>query len=283
MYVTDKLVFVELHKTGGTHIGKLLDGLLNGDQVGKHNTLPKELTNRFILGSIRNPWDWYVSLWAYGCSGQGGVRDFTTSGIDLLYYFRLSNDMHLKRKILKIIFTQGFHDFTKSKIEWKNSYSDNNDPKCFQRWLRLMLDHDRRFDFGEGYGFSPVSKHSGILTFRYLKYFTSLNSKLYTDKNLSNLQNLDKYWEKYAIVSHIIRNEYLEEDLLSGLSAANINIETDQRKYVLDNKNKKTNTSKRRSTNYYYDQESINLVAERESLIIKNHNYKPPILEGHNQ
>lgn len=276
MYVTDKLVFVELHKTGGTHIGKLLDNVLDGVQVGKHNTLPKELINRFILGSIRNPWDWYVSLWAYGCSGKGGIRDFTTNGIDVLYYLRLSNDMQLKRKFFNILINQGLADYKKSKKEWEDSYSNYRDPKCFQKWLKLILDYDRRFDFGEGYGFSPVSTHSGILTFRYLKYFTSLNSKLYTDNKLNNRANLDSYWSQYAVVNYIVRNEYLEEDLLSGLEAANITLTKEQRKYVLDNKHQKTNMSKRNTTGYYYDQESIDLVAEHESLIINHHNYVAP-------
>jgi len=55
MFVSEKIVFLELHKTGGSHIGHLLSSLLEGEQVGKHNTLKGLYRNRTILGSIRNP------------------------------------------------------------------------------------------------------------------------------------------------------------------------------------------------------------------------------------
>ena len=71
MFVSEKIVFLELHKTGGSHIGHLLSSLLEGEQVGKHNTLKDLYRNRTILGSIRNPWDWYVSLWPMGVVAVG--------------------------------------------------------------------------------------------------------------------------------------------------------------------------------------------------------------------
>ncbi len=40
MFVSDKLVFTELHKTGGTHIYSWLSRLIGGEQRGKHNRVP---------------------------------------------------------------------------------------------------------------------------------------------------------------------------------------------------------------------------------------------------
>ena len=66
MFVAQGLIYLELQKTGGTHIRRLLERYTGGKPVGKHNRLPAGSDADFIIGSIRNPWDWYVSLWAYG-------------------------------------------------------------------------------------------------------------------------------------------------------------------------------------------------------------------------
>ena len=73
MFVSDQIVFIELQKTGSTHVRHLLTGLLGGSLKGKHNAPTPEILARGtpILGSVRNPWSWYVSLWTYGCQKKG--------------------------------------------------------------------------------------------------------------------------------------------------------------------------------------------------------------------
>ena len=80
MFVSEKIVFIQLQKTGCTHIAKLLSNLLEGRHIGKHNRATPELfTNqRSFLGSIRDPWEWYVSLWAYGCDKKGRIYQRVT-------------------------------------------------------------------------------------------------------------------------------------------------------------------------------------------------------------
>ena len=82
MFVNERLIYLQLQKTGCTHVAMLLDKLIGGEQVGKHNRLPARLESegRLIVGSVRNPWDWYVSLWAFGCEQCGGLADRLTSG-----------------------------------------------------------------------------------------------------------------------------------------------------------------------------------------------------------
>lgn len=81
MLVSDHLVYLELPKTACSHIRDLLKLLVGGDIVGKHNRLPGHLMqqNKMIVGSIRNPWDWYVSMWAYGCDRKGLLYKRLTS------------------------------------------------------------------------------------------------------------------------------------------------------------------------------------------------------------
>ena len=74
MFISDKIVFIHLQKTGGVHISQLLSKLLEGEKQPGHLQVDPEYHSRFIIGSMRNPWDWYVSLWAYGCAGKGGIH-----------------------------------------------------------------------------------------------------------------------------------------------------------------------------------------------------------------
>src|SRR5690349_15399636 len=75
MFVSDRIVFLELQKTGCTHIRNLLKEIVGGRLVMRHNQAPADLFtgDRFFLGSVRDPWDWHVSLWAYCCDGRGDL------------------------------------------------------------------------------------------------------------------------------------------------------------------------------------------------------------------
>lgn len=278
MFISEPLVFVELHKTAGSHIGRCLDTILDGRQEGKHNVVPSELHHRFILGSIRNPWDWYVSLWGFGCDGNGSVNHQTTRRFSFSYYWRQLNKEMGCRWLSPAQYTrQVLADARKPVDDWRAVYSDSSDPECFRAWLKMMLDPERRLDMGEGYGFSPLSAHSGLLTYRYFKLFTSLGDDLYRSSNLATREQLDSVWRDRAITNFIIRNEALEEDLLEGLELAGVEVSQDQRALIMEGKNQKTNTSTRKTADFYYDEESIALIQEKESFIIRQYNYQPPL------
>src|SRR5688500_14845666 len=86
MFVSDKIVFMELQKTGCTHIRNLLKEIVGGRFVERHiQADPQLFTNgRYFLGSVRDPWDWHISLWAYGCDNKGDFHsNVTTQGIRL--------------------------------------------------------------------------------------------------------------------------------------------------------------------------------------------------------
>jgi len=279
MFITDQLIFVELHKTAGSHIGRCLNKILSGKQVGKHNCVPVELQDRFILGSIRNPWDWYVSLWGYGCDKKGSAFSQTTHRYNLGYYWRqLNKEMGKDWLSPAQYFRQILSDTTKPVALWNEVYADSGNPELFRKWLQLMLDSHRRFDIGEGYGFSPLSAHSGVLTYRYFKLFTNLGENLYSLPSLADAAGLADVWEKHAITNFVVRNEHLEEDLIEALTRANIALTDEQRLFIQQGKNEKTNTSSRKSTSFYYDAESIALVKNKENFIISRYGYEPPVV-----
>ena len=70
MFISDQICFVELGKTGCSYIRKVLDqNIKSGKLTSIHDQISNNLLNskKLKIGSIRNPLDWYISLWSFGC------------------------------------------------------------------------------------------------------------------------------------------------------------------------------------------------------------------------
>lgn len=277
MFVAKDFVFLEMQKTGGSHILKLLRRYTHGENFGKHNRLIDAYKDKFIIGSIRNPWDWYVSLWAYGVSGKGAIRARTTKRVDFNYYYvGLPKSMGKNWLNINQLARAISNDITKPTQEWRLSYKSPDDPNNFRRWLKLVLDSKRKYDLGEGYAFSPLSKIAGLMTYRYFRLFT-LGDLIYKDDSLISHHGLQEFDRKWNILRAIIRNEHLEEDFIRVLDMAGYRLSPEQVQEVYDEK--KTNVSSRNATAYYYDRETIELVSEKEAYLINKYGYASPDAE----
>src|ERR687891_179097 len=69
MIVTDEFVFVHLPRSGGTFVSEIIKKFFpSAYEIGHHlsrELLPKEYSHLPVLGTVRNPWDFYVSLYHY--------------------------------------------------------------------------------------------------------------------------------------------------------------------------------------------------------------------------
>ena len=69
MIVTDRFVFLHLHKSGGSFVNRFLMACVPGSQpVGYHlprDDIPADARHLPILGTVRNPWDYYVSWYTF--------------------------------------------------------------------------------------------------------------------------------------------------------------------------------------------------------------------------
>ena len=69
MIVTDRFVFLHLHKSGGSFVNRfLLESLPSARQVGYHlprDDIPAQARALPILGTVRNPWEYYVSWYSF--------------------------------------------------------------------------------------------------------------------------------------------------------------------------------------------------------------------------
>ncbi len=268
MFKSQKLVYLQLQKTGSTHIAKLLSDILEGKQYTKHSRPPLSVhkKNKYIIGSIRNPWDWYVSLWSFGCLGNGGLYHRITSRIFTGLY-NLKYPLNTIRAFI--------NELIKPIDKWRHLYSDWKNPKLFRKWLKTIFNPKRRYDLKEKYGFSPISEYGGFLTYRYLYLYSRDVKKIYSKKYVGNINKLYEFDENNNMLCYVIRNENLENDLINILNKIGVSLSD---KIIAKIKSfRKTNTSKRKkSLESYYDRKTSNLVKEKEKFLIDKYNYSEP-------
>lgn len=281
MVIAERLVYVQLQKTGNSHIAKLLEQAIAGRQQGRHERPDhyERYRDRCIVGSVRNPWDWYVSLWAYCCSGRGTWYATTARwrSWKLAYHYRLAtsgegNSGPLARRALASF----CRNVTKPVSRWQTVYADYRNPELFRTWLGLIFADSRKYDLGDGYGISPVSRSAGLLTFYYLKLHSRDVTPLYADRRLADPHVLRKFDAENNVLDYVIRTERLEDDLIHALSSAGYDLTEEQEADIRRAGAKKFNTSEHLPPAFYYDRETIELIRQRDRLIVDKYGYEGP-------
>ncbi|MEX2596359.1 MAG: hypothetical protein WEC59_05450 [Salibacteraceae bacterium] len=265
MLIGDELIYLELHKTGCTHTRNILSKIdsLNAKPYGKHNKyheLPKKHRKNFDdkikLGNIRNPWDWYVSLWAFGCLKKGGLYNRVTESPNII-------PLKKARRFMK----HPYMLYNNPKA-WRKVYADANDSKLFRIWLKLIL-NDSDVYLGENYKKLPLSEFTGLLSFRYLNLYTYRNKNAFS--KIKSPKQLKSYNEENNFIDIIIPNEKIHTKLVDVapiIGASKKAVET-----VLSSSEQRTNASKREDYRHYYDEETMNLVKKKDQLIIDKFGY----------
>jgi hypothetical protein len=271
MFVSDKIVFLELQKTGCTHIRNLLREIVGGSFVERHNQAdPRLFTDgRFFLGSVRDPWDWHVSLWAYCCDGRGDFHDnVATTGMRLR-----GRGWRLRPFSLLLETLQSRPNWHAE--QWRRTFRDINDAGAFRAWLHMLHDENYWPDVHERYWRFPLNRFAGLMTYRYMRLFTCRKGELDTLRNVSTPDRLVEHERRNCFVDHFIRNEHLEADLLDGLALAKIPLPRQAAAGL--QKRPRTNTSStKRGSGYYYDAETEKLVGDRERFIVEKFGYVSP-------
>ena len=265
MFLSKDICYVELEKTAVNYIRESLSkNIEEGLIIGAHNFINDEirLEKPLFVGSIRNPYDWYVSRWSYGCMKKHQdslYHNFVKRRLRFSRNKDISNNISKKIKFF-------FNQFLTSTNFWKKLYEDPQNPVNFRIWLKSFLNSSKNNALAEHYFFSSLFNNSGYLTFRYLVMFTNPEKRylLYND-HIKNYEDLRKFDLENNYINHFIKFENLEEGINSSLKKIGKNFE---------NKTNNTNASNRiSSTDYYYDDEAKNLVKKYDRLIFEKHNY----------
>ena len=284
MIVTDRLVFLQLQKTAGTHIARLLVEEFSGrERFGKHRPLPPGFDpgERLIVGSIRDPWDWYVSLWTFGCRRRGGPFDRSTAPRSVWNALRDPGTRRVRgaRAAITSRVLAARHEWARPASSWRRLHSDAADPRLFREWLKLALDSRRRFDLFRDYGQSAVSAYAGILTFLYELLYLRDNTALFDRRLLPDLEALIRHDEANGVLGATIRTENLEQDFMDVLGKAGHAL-TPRQAERIENAEPTNTSDRRRALADFYDDEARELVAAREALIIRKYGYRPTGVPG---
>jgi hypothetical protein len=282
MLVGEKVIYLQLQKTGSTRITDLIQATVGAEERHKHDRIRRvdladpEIAARRIIGSIRNPWSYYVSLWSYGSRRAGGIYERTTGSA------RMDQPKDQRGVLNKRTVPLEERDEAAQKraATWATAYGPPDDREAFRRWIRLLNDPEHLGDMGEGYGKSAISRHSGLLTYRFMTLFTlgcvpgephlgGHNPMLDTYGHL-----LDHVAEN-LLCQDMIRMEHLADDLEAALEAAGYDL-TDEQRATIHAKadGRSENRTKHHPAAWYYDRATRKLVARRDRFVIERYGYE---------
>ncbi|MGI9317080.1 MAG: hypothetical protein ACR2QW_07095 [bacterium] len=271
MFVSKEIVFLELQKTGCTHIRNLLMEVVGGNLVEKHNQLSENFNTdgAILVGSIRNPWEWYNSLWAYGCDRKGAIYKRVTRK-------RGSSFRGLGwKKNPRSALSTFLEDLFRHPDKWRRTYQDVSDAGAFREWLSMVHDPATWNDLGDDYGNSNLSKTAGLLTYRFLKLFCCRKGAQSRLNDIKSSEELSQFDSDFNFMGFFIRNESLENDLLKALELSGVKVSPSNRTLIMSGT--RTNSSSRKyDVSYYYDKKSEDIVMNREMLVVKKFGYIPP-------
>lgn len=274
MLIADKLIFIEFRNTGASHVEKLLQKIVGGEVENKHRAPPEEiLSGRIIFGSVRDPWGWYLSLWAAGCAQQGDLYQRLTSDKT---WAKISEKIEANAKArgeqaaaeqVKRVVLPDDLSAERARTFW---YSDPENVEAFREWLRVACSLQTRRTVDPHMAKSPIGKIAGLMTYRYFNLYVRGASDI--PVTVGTQDGLRAFEASNSIVQHVIRQDSVTEDLIKALDRSGIALSDEQRKMIYDTKA----SGRPARIERFYDEESVELVARREKFIIERFGYHRP-------
>jgi hypothetical protein len=234
MIVTDKFVFIHMHKTGGQSLGHIIhDCVPSAKPIGYHypyHMLPAEYAGLPVVGMVRNPWDWYVSWYAFN----------TRPEINTPLFFIISDGFQAdcKRTIKNLV----------------NLCSDSPESQNYRNALIDILPETLEGNVGVG-----LTKDS-------IRNMPSSEFGYYSWQ----FQRMHGDIENEAL--HIGLFENLQQEFLSIMKELNVD-EVDVMQAKFDT-SPRMNASRHSHYSRYLDDELRDLIAQKESLLIEKYDYE---------
>ena len=258
MIVTDKFVFIHLHKSGGTFINKAIKSLFPcWQQIGYHyplNMLPRKYCHLPVLGVVRNPWDFYVSYYTFQQSlivqleskqAMPASKGFDPrNGIDILFEL-LSNNGKLSfeettANFLNLGTSTGKLDEVLEVMPTSLGRRAKNAPVHLQGFRGMNV---TRYDLA-----TICGTGDGLYTFLF-KHIYDEGQKVYFAKTDS-----------------------LRQDVITFCKHIGVRLNEHKKQYILNAKPE--NVSKHAHYSKYYNQALEKLVRERDAFVIDKFNFR---------
>lgn len=286
MFVGERLIYLQMQKTASTHIARILTDVVGGEQHQQHLRLEIEPGGRLVVGSIRSPWSWYVSLWSYGCRGGGGrwgIRNLLTERPPAVRDVARDALRHARatRSLPRTVIDE--HRRLRERHRgiptalWRPVYTDPTDANAFRQWLRLVFDPTRARDLHPLFGVSELRFAAGFMTFRYFRLFARSLDDLERSDAFATSDAVGAYDATSTVHDDMIRIEHLDEDLPRVLGRAGYGLDPAQTERLREWCSARTNVSPHEADAFYYDAETSAMVADRDQLLVSKYGYRPPV------
>jgi hypothetical protein len=250
----DKLIYLDVYKTGSTHVFNVLKKVTGKKplRVSRHSALTEVhrlrwKNGKFVFATIRNPWDWYVSLWTFGANEDKS-------------------------------FSQKVRDAAGEELGRK--LYDHADPKAsFPLWLKTVLDPDfiARME-GKSLATSGMAEIMGVYSYRFMRITTPFPSIMLRRWNIGSIDRAIAYQKRWATYDEIYRSEQLDETLAQLVSERGeaLGFRPDALKFVKRSEKLHKNPSARTLSSYrdYYTDELAELVGRRDRMIVDMFDYR---------
>src|SRR3954447_13492985 len=185
----ENFVYLDVYRTGSKHVIELLRTITEESEVRswRHSSITKggpfaTPRGKVVFASVRNPWDWYVSLWSYGTNKLEAIR----------------------RYLLEI----------KSRDEVKRLYDPSRPEAAFREWLKIIHDPVLADRFmREDYPQSKLSPFMGLYTYRFLRVTTHYPRYLLRSWRIPNAGAIRSFHARRKAYELLLRSERLTDDL----------------------------------------------------------------------
>ena len=247
----DNFIFLDVYRTGSTHVASLLEQICPRPplKLYRHASLTKGrpwgLTGgKKVFATVRNPWDWYVSLWAYGADGKSAIR------------------RHLQPHT--------------SKAGMAALY-DKGDPKAaFSLWLNKMHDPtELNRVMREHLPQSGLASAVGLYTYRFLRVTTRYPRLMLRRPFIGSPAGAVRYHRLMKAYDTVLRNENLTDDLIGFVQRMPLSFKPGAIDIIRAAGSRPKNTSSRSLASYrdYYSAADAALVASRDRFFITEFGY----------
>lgn len=239
----DRFIYLDVYRTGSSHVIRRLSEVTAKKPIRflRHASLTKgrpfaPLGRKLVFTTVRNPWDWYVSLWAFGAGGNSAIRRY------LAAYF--------------------------PEAEVARLYDESDPAPSFRRWLALLHDPAILNRIMQEHlpqsGLAPVM---GLYSYRFLRV-TTLYPRLLLRKRL--VASACDHLRRFTAYHEVLRTETLDDDLDRLLARFELGMSANDRPGT------PVNASGRALASYrdYYDDETIDLVASRDAMFTEVFGYR---------
>ena len=275
MFLTDQICYSDMHKTGSVAVNKWLKELFPHGYLRHHEKLSPELiaSDRIKFGTYRDPRDFYVSLWSYGCkSGKKSGPYCNLTSYRPFKSLATSNNLMgaisalVKKTMVSLSFDRG---------RMLQLYSDANDPQLFREWLKVVLDPKFASVLSGSYYYSGVYQWCGLYTWYMLLFYFEEMDTVYKG-GLKTLRDFEDFVQQNCYIDQFLRTSHLLQDFKLLMTSQGLVDETNPKLIGIEDKHYNTSKSKKLTRSDFYNSDLEMLIEKRDSMICAfiDSNYK---------